>query len=96
MKTYTFIIGSMDDFEGLEDLMDYVEQEGHEGHLNYSVNEFTAPKQCNPETVQLIGYGIAFENDWAMDGTYSFFIDGSLNGEVNPALDDARYYAAPV
>ena len=37
MKTYTFIIGSMDDFEGIEDLMDYVEQEGFGGSLNLSL-----------------------------------------------------------
>jgi hypothetical protein len=80
MKTYTFIIGSMDDFEGIEDLMDYVEQEGLTGNLNYSVHEFEAPKECDPSTVQLIGYGIAFENDWSMCGTYSFFLDGALDG----------------
>ena len=78
MKTYTFIIGSMDDFEGVEDLMDYVEQEGLNGSLNYSVHEFEAPKECDPSTVQLIGYGIAFENDWSQDGTLSFFIEGAL------------------
>ena len=81
MKTYTFIIGSMDDFEGIEDLMDYVEQEGLNGSLNYSVHEFEAPKACDLSTVQLIGHGIAFENDWSQDGTFSFFIEGSLPTE---------------
>ena len=84
MKTYTFIIGSMDDFEGIEDLMDYVEQQGADwqrGRLNYSCHEFEAPKECDLSTVQLIGYGIAFENDWSQDGTFSFFIEGSLPTE---------------
>ena len=89
MKTYTFIIGSMDDFEGIEDLMDYVEQEGLAGNLNYSVHEFEAPKECDLSTVQLIGYGIAFENDWSMDGTFSFFLEGALDGSSEKEAFDA-------
>jgi len=78
MKTYTFVIGSTDDFEAAEDLMDYVEQEGRGGNLNYSVHEFEAPEDCNEETVTLIGRGIAFSNDWCMGGAYSFLIHGVI------------------
>ena len=79
MKTYTFIIGTMDDFETIEDLMSYVEEGSDPDGLNFSVHVFEAPKECNPEYVQLIGWGIAFSNDWCMDGTHSFFIDGKLS-----------------
>lgn len=89
MKTYTFIIGSMDDFESIEDLMDYVEQEGLNGGLNYSVHEFEAPSGCNLSTVQLIGYGIAFENDWTQDGTLSFFIEGALDTQSEKDMFNA-------
>ena len=81
MRLYTFIIGSMDDFEGLEDLIDYVDQEGRDGSLNYSCHEFEAPAGCDEETVTLIGRGIAFGNDWCMDGTFSFLVTGSLETE---------------
>lgn len=84
MRTYTFIIGSMDDFEGIEDLMDYVEQQGPDwqrGRLNYTCHEFEAPESCDEETVTLIGRGIAFSNDWSMDGTYSFLVHGALETE---------------
>lgn len=89
MKTYTFIIGSMDDFEGIDDLMDYVENEGFNGSLNYSVQEFDAPAECCPETVQLIGYGLAFDNDWSKDGTFSFFIEGVLDTESEQVAVEA-------
>jgi len=81
VKTYTFIIGSMDDFEGVEDLIDYAEQEGRDGNLNYSCHEFEAPESCDEATVTLIGRGIAFSEDWTMDGTYSFLVHGALETE---------------
>jgi hypothetical protein len=85
-KTYTFIIGTTDDFESIDALMSYVERDSDPDDLNYSVFEFEAPSECDLSTVQLIGYGYAFENDWSRDGTHSFFIEGSLDG---PAERDA-------
>ena len=82
MKTYTFIIGSMDDFEGIEDLTDYVDQEGCDGGLNYSCHEFAVHPECDEETVTLIGRGIAFSNDWCMDHTFSFLV----RGEISPVV----------
>lgn len=81
MKVYTFVIGSMDDFEGIEDLMDYVEQEGFEGSLNYSVFEFECPDKCSEGIVGSIGRGIAFSNGWSMDDTFSFLVHGSIEEE---------------
>ena len=81
MKTYTFLIGTMDDFESIEDLMDHFETGGDDSICNCASYEFDAPKECDLSTVQLIGYGLAFENDWCMDGTFSFFIEGTLGGE---------------
>ena len=56
MKTYTFVIGSIDDFDFIESLMDYVDQEGTSGHLNYSCHEFEAPEECDEDTVMMIRY----------------------------------------
>jgi hypothetical protein len=99
MKIHTFIIGSADDFEGMEDLIDYVDQEGRDGNLNYSCHEFETPTDLPDGLVTLIGRGIAFSNDWCMDHTFSFLIHGSLDSkdtESSDPVDDASYYAAPV
>jgi hypothetical protein len=76
MKTYTFIIGSTDDFETWEDLRDYAVKEGYDGGLNYSIWEFDCPADCSEELVTMIGRGYAFSNDWCMDDTFSFLIEG--------------------
>ena len=83
MKTYTFLIGSVDDFESIDDMIDYIENKPTVGVIksNYSIYEFEAPDDCDEETVTLIGRGIAFSNDWAMDGTYSFLVHGALETE---------------
>ena len=80
MKTYTFIIGSTDDFEFIESLVDYVEQEGYDGGLNYSIFEFDCPADCSEEIVTMMARGYAFSNDWCMDGTVSCMIEGALDG----------------
>ena len=78
MKTYTFVIGSTDDFETIEALEDYVEQHGSDGMANYSVFEFTVPRNLMEEDVTLIGRGFAFSNDWCMDGSFSFLFEGTV------------------
>jgi len=80
-KTYTFIIGTTDDFDHLESLIDYVDQEGRDGHLNYSCYEFDVDEIVSEDIVTLIGRGLAFENDWSADGTLSFLVHGSLETE---------------
>jgi hypothetical protein len=89
MKTYTFIIGSADDFEAIEDLMDYVEQEGYDGNLNYSIWEFDCPADCSEEIVTMMGRGYAFSNDWCMDHTFSFLVTGALDGDAEKAAIQA-------
>jgi hypothetical protein len=78
MKTYTFIIGSTDDFETCEDLQDYAEEKGYYGELNYSIFEFDCPAECSEEIVTMMGRGYAFSNDWALDGALSFLTHGEL------------------
>ena len=85
MKTYTFIIGSADDFEGIEDLMDYTEKEGFNGDLNYSVFEFDCPADCSEELVTMMGRGYAFSNSWCMDDTFSCIIEGSVVDDAEQA-----------
>ena len=81
MKTYTFIIGSTDDFEGMEDLLDWFEAEKkHEGsvHRNAQYFEFDAPEECDLDTVVMIGRGEAFSSNWCMDDTFSTCIHGTV------------------
>lgn len=89
MKTYTFLIGTTDDFESLDELIGYVEANHDEGFQNYSLFEFEAPESCDQETVTMIGRGIAFSNDWAMDDTFSCVIEGTLDGAAEQDMFEA-------
>ena len=95
MKIYTFLIGSLDDFESQDELIDYVETERFNGDRNYSCFEFECPADCSEELVTMIGRGYAFSSDWCMDDTFSAVIEGTLTSEepdqngtrVNEALE---------
>ena len=76
-KTYTFVIGTTDDFDTLDDLVDGVEK-GGDTQLNYSTHEFVVPDGLDDELITYVGRGLAFTNDWAMDDTFSFVVDGAL------------------
>ena len=94
MKTYTFLIGSQDDFESLDEMLDYFENEtsppqAHGSRVNASAHEFEAPGACDQETVTMIGRGIAFSNDWCMDGPFSCMVEGKL--EAKSSVDETAY-----
>ena len=95
MKVYTFVIGSSDDFEHIGELDDYVEKHGFDGRRNYSVFEFDCPADCSQQIVTMIGRGYAFSEDWSMDDTYSFLIEGSLDGTAEKAMFAAGEQASP-
>ena len=80
MKTYTYIIGSEDDFDSSEDLQAFIEANADANYddleENFSIFEFECPADCSDEVVTMIGRGYAFSNDWGMDGTVSYFIQG--------------------
>lgn len=79
MKTYTYIIGSEDDFDSSEDLQAFIEAHAggqQTGFKNFAIFEFECPADCSDEIVTMIGRGYAFSNDWGMDGTVSYFIQG--------------------
>ncbi len=77
-KTYTFIIGTTDDFESIDDLIEHFDTGGGTYICNCSSFEFDAPEACDQDTVIMIGRGLAFSNDWSMDDTYSTCINGRL------------------
>ena len=91
MKTYTFLIGTTDDFESMDDMLHYIENKPATGVMksNYSIFEFEAPESCDQETVTMIGRGIAFSNDWAMDDTFSCVIEGALDGPAEQDMFEA-------
>lgn len=79
MKTYTFVIGTSDDFESLDNLIDYYDQYDIGGDRNYQAIEFEAPDGADEETITMIGRGLAFSSDWCMDDTYSFLHVGRID-----------------
>ena len=79
MRKFTFIIGSTDDFETLEDLRNTYFN-GGVTERNMSVFTFDVPEVgTNSLTVRdiatYIGRGLAFSNDWCMDGTLSCLLE---------------------
>ena len=95
-KTYTFIIGSADDFESLDELIDYVEANGNRGFRDYTTYELDVPVAANRETMIMIGRGVAFSNGWSMDDTFSTGVEGALETEAEKAAVDAGIEAREV
>ena len=72
MKTYTFLIGTADDFETIDELIEHFENSSYPSSIcNCAAYEFEAPAECDKETVAMIGRGIAFGNNWSWDDTFS-------------------------
>ena len=79
MRHFIFLIGSTDDFESLEDLKNTYFNGGVTDR-NMSVFTFDVPSVgTNSLTVHdiatYIGRGLAFSNDWGMDGTLSTLLE---------------------
>ena len=79
MRKFIFLIGSMDDFESLENLQNTYFN-GGVTERNMSVFTFDVPDVgTNSLTVRdiatYIGRGLAFSNDWCMDGTLSCLLE---------------------
>ncbi len=79
MRKFISLIGSMDDFESLEDLQNTYFN-GGVTERNMSVFTFDVPEVgTNSLTVRdiatYIGRGLAFSNDWCMDGTFSCLLE---------------------
>lgn len=79
MRKFTLLIGSTDDFESLEDLRNAY-FDAALGGRNASVYTFDVPDVgTNSLTVSQIamyvGWGLAFSNDWCMDGTFSTLLE---------------------
>ena len=74
MRKFIYLIGSTDDFECLEDLKETYFNNGLE-HLNADFYEFELPMNCGNEIAVRVGRGLAFENDWCMDDTFSDLLE---------------------
>ena len=71
---YSFIIGSCDDFETQDDLLQYFQNGG--GSLNASRYDYDLPDNASGEAILMVGRGHAFSNDWGMDNTISMIVGG--------------------
>ena len=79
MRHFIFLIGTTDDFESIEDLKNTYFNGGVTDR-NMSVFTFDVPTVgTNSLTVHdiatYIGRGLAFSNDWCMDGTLSALLE---------------------
>lgn len=83
MKKYVAIIGSMDDFNTHNDLVEYF-QSGKTilngepfvplsalDHPNFAEYQLEIPEGFSSEHIDLIACGKFFQNDWCMDWTFS-------------------------
>jgi len=76
MNTFTFIIGSTDDFDSIDNLVDHFEVDGSSITKHCSSFEFDAPSGVHEDVVTMIGRGMAFSEGWSMDGSVSFVVNG--------------------
>lgn len=79
MRKFIFLIGSTDDFESLEDLQNTYFN-GGVTERNMSVFTFDVPDVGTSsltvrDIATYIGRGLAFSNDWCMDGTLSCLLE---------------------
>ena len=79
MRKFIFLIGATDDFESLEDLQNTYFN-GGVTERNMSVFTFDVPEVGTSsltvrDIATYIGRGLAFSNDWGMDGTLSTLLE---------------------
>ena len=74
MRTFVYLIGSTDEFDSLEDLRNAYFNGPVLGR-NMSAFDFDLPASCSDEIAVRVGRGLAFENDWCMDGTLSTLME---------------------
>ena len=79
-ESFVYLIGSSDHFESIEKLVEFysaneglVSFYGSEGPRNSSRYEVEA---ADADTALLLGYGLAFKDDWCMEHTVSFLLKG--------------------
>lgn len=81
MRKFIYLIGTVDDFDGIEDLQNTYFNGGVTDR-NMSVIPVELDPACRVsglDTIEdvaiLIARGIAFTNDWCMDGTFSTLLE---------------------
>ena len=78
IQSYIFIIGSTDDFNSIEELLEAY-NEGKLEEYNASVFSYDAPlvgDAFGVDIARLIGFGHAFDNGWCQDDTVSYLMVG--------------------
>lgn len=81
MRTFVYVIGSMDDFESLEDLKNTYVNNG-DTDRNMSAFPVELSEDCKvtgydrpAEIATIIGRGEAMSNGWCLDDTISFTME---------------------
>ena len=78
IQSYKYIIGCKGDFKDIEALLNAYNK-GTLGEYAAAVFSYDAPSGEIAgfkalEVAELIGYGMAFESGWCMDGTFSYLM----------------------
>ena len=81
MRHFTYLIGTMDDFESYEAL-EAAYRDGTIGDYNASVYPISLSEDCKvkgydtlEELAVMIARGEAMTNDWCLDGTLSILLE---------------------
>ena len=75
MRKFIYLIGSTDDFDGIESIkFAYFNEPDQFAELNASDFEFELPDACDDEVATLYARGLAFSNGWCMDDTVSILM----------------------
>lgn len=74
MNEYAFVIGSMDDYDSLEELRAAADPDAVPPPF-VSIFRFQVPDGLDEETITMIGRGYAFSNGWGEDHTFSFVME---------------------
>jgi len=83
MRHFTYLIGTLDDFESIEDLkQEYLDSGTEPITRNMSAYLVNLDEGCKvqgydtlEEIALMIGRGEAMTNDWCLDGTLSVLLD---------------------
>jgi len=82
MRHFTYLIGTTDDFESIEDLKQEFANNGSDTDRNMSVYPVVLDAACKvqgydtlEEIATMIARGEAMSNDWCLDGTLSILLE---------------------
>ena len=78
MKTWTIIIGEIEDFRSVAEMQGHVEGHAREPGMLTQAASFDAPEDLDDLFVTLIGRGLAFELGYSAHDSISYIVSGRV------------------